>query len=319
MAFRSLRRPFVAAATVALAPWAPRVALADDGGDASLRAARDLFLSAEKDEDAQRWGDALEKLQRVSQVKLTSGVRYHTALCEEHLGRLLAALDEYRAAAAQARTENAADVLRLVDGRVADVTERVPHLVVTFAPTVPGATARLDGQEIATGESIAVDPASHALDADAPGRVRWAATVTVQERESKAVEIQLELPAHPPLGSPAPGRASDGGGAIDVVPLAIGVGAVSVAAGGLGAFLEAGAVRSDSVVRCAQVHETSGAACDSLRNPVRAWDWVALAAWTGAAAAGSIAIVTFVRSRPHAPLAARLTAGPGLVGVGGSF
>ena len=71
--------------------------------DAQIAAARDLFLAAERDEDAQRWAEALEKLQRVSVVKLTSGIRYHMALCEEHLGHLVAALRDYKAAANQAR------------------------------------------------------------------------------------------------------------------------------------------------------------------------------------------------------------------------
>src|ERR1019366_10378211 len=97
--------------------------------ESQLAAARDLFMAAEKDEDAQRWADALDKLTRVSAVKLTSGVRYHTALCEEHLGRLVAALRDYKAAADQAHAEDAADVLRLVDKRVADAPDRLPRLL----------------------------------------------------------------------------------------------------------------------------------------------------------------------------------------------
>ncbi len=113
-------------------------------------------MAAEKDEDAQRWNDALVKLERVAQVKLTSGVRYHTALCEEHLGHLVAALSDYEAAAEQAHAENATDVLRLVDRRIADSTERTPQVVVVVVPSVPDAILLLDGQPIAAGAAIRV-------------------------------------------------------------------------------------------------------------------------------------------------------------------
>jgi hypothetical protein len=72
----------------------PSPCYAAPAGD-QVRAARRLFADAEKDEDASRWADALEKLRRVAQVKLTAGIHYHIALCEEHLGQLATALDQY--------------------------------------------------------------------------------------------------------------------------------------------------------------------------------------------------------------------------------
>src|SRR5271154_5740503 len=45
-----------------------------------IQAARELFSAARKDEDALRWADALEKLERVAAVKQTASVRYHIAL-----------------------------------------------------------------------------------------------------------------------------------------------------------------------------------------------------------------------------------------------
>src|SRR5450432_3063486 len=113
MFLRPLRRLVLAAA---LSMLISRAAVADDAPTtAQLNAARALFIAAEKDEDAQRWSEAFEKLQRVAQVKLTPGVRYHLALCEEHLGRLVAALSDYKTAASDALAGKASDVLRLVD------------------------------------------------------------------------------------------------------------------------------------------------------------------------------------------------------------
>src|SRR5580692_4615244 len=215
------RRPLgcLALATFSLSLLPSRAATAADGPtEVQLSAARALFIAAEKDEDAERWSDALEKLQRVAQVKLTSGIRYHTALCEEHLGRLIAALTDYKAAANQARAENASDVLRLVDRRVIDSTERIPRVVVVLVPTLPEATVRLDGQPVAAGVPLPVDPGTHTIDAHAPGRSPSATTVTVQERDATNVEVKLEpldpLPA-PPVAAvpmhepPAPARENE--------------------------------------------------------------------------------------------------------------
>ena len=80
--------------------------------ESELRAARQLFAEAEHDEDAGRWPEALEKLRRVEQVKHTAGVRSHVALCEEHLGQLARALDDYASAEAEARADGANDVVR---------------------------------------------------------------------------------------------------------------------------------------------------------------------------------------------------------------
>jgi len=77
----------------ALAAATANAAPSDD-----VRRARVLFEQAEADEDGERWSEALEKLRDVARVKLTAGVRYHIALCEEHLGRLVRALGDYREA-----------------------------------------------------------------------------------------------------------------------------------------------------------------------------------------------------------------------------
>ncbi|HLK40962.1 MAG TPA: hypothetical protein VKU41_29630, partial [Polyangiaceae bacterium] len=104
------------ASGIAAASARPAVAA---GPDPRLVEARALFVEAEHDEDAGRWQDALDKVRRVGEVKRTAGVRFHEALCEEHLGRLTRALTDYTAAEDQARSENAQDVLRPVGKRIA--------------------------------------------------------------------------------------------------------------------------------------------------------------------------------------------------------
>jgi hypothetical protein len=327
MFLRTLRRvaPLVAPAALLCAGIA---SAEDTPTPAALKAARELFMAAEKDEDAQRWSDALEKLQRVAQVRLTSGVRYHTALCEEHLGHLVAALNDYKAAADQARAENAADVLRLVGKRIADATERTPQVVVVVVPTAPDAIVLIDGQPVAAGASVPVDPGTHTIDASATGRSGSSTTVTVQERDATRIEVKLE-PITPPLPpTPAIARPESRPVVPEVAPpkprtltIVAAATAAGLAVGGLGAYLVAGSQHTDAVRACAQMSSTRADACDAQKNGVRAWDWIAVGAWAGAAAAGTLALVSLVRSGrgDAAPAAARVVVGPAAMRLEGWF
>jgi hypothetical protein len=325
-----------------LSPLFPQPArCGEPSPDAALSAARDLFFAAEQDEDAGHWSDALDKLQRVAQVKLTPGIRYHTALCEEHLGRLVAALNDYKAAAEQARVEQANDVLRLVDRRVIDSTERVARITIVVVPPLPDATVRLDGRPVAKGEPVLADPGTHSIDADAPGCRTSVTTVTVQERDATRVEITLD-PDVPPAW-PTFASASGGVQTHEAAPpphdppadsrnravaLIAGTSAVVLGAGGLAAYLVASREHDESVQSCAQMLSRQTGACDSQKNAVRAWDWVGVGAWAGAAAAGAVAVVSLVRLRhdagrgrvaPTPSLSAHLVAGPASMGVEGTF
>ena len=340
MSSRSLRR--LALAAVPLSILISRIALADDAPTtAQLNAARALFIAAEKDEDAQRWSDAFEKLQRVAQVKLTPGVRYHLALCEEHLGRLVAALGDYKTAASDALVEKASDVLRLVDKRVTDTTERIPHVIVVLVPSPGDATVLLDGIPVASGVPVSTDPGTHTIDARAPGCTPATTSVSLQERDAARVELRLEPapppPAAPPavatpMSEPPPAAPENPAASRDrTLALLATAGAVGLGVGGVGAFLAASGEHTDSVQACARIVSTEADACDSRKNTVRAWDWVAVTAWAGAAAAGTIAVVSWVHLRhdagdtsgstgsPSSSPSARVIVGPASIGFEGAF
>jgi hypothetical protein len=305
-------------------------------GDVEVRAARQLFADAEKDEDGGNWADALVKLRRVSQVKLTAGIHYHVALCEEHLGHLAAALDEYTSAEGQARAEGAVDVLHLVGKRIADVAPRVPRLTIRLAPGGPDATVTLDGAKLSPalfGTALPVDPGEHRIEATAPDRVPTSQSVTMRERDTTTVDLQLpEPPPSPgptpiapvPTAEPAPAppppsdtpAASTGPSRAGAI-LATG-GAVVLLGGGIAAFLAAGGAHTRAVSQCAQMVSTSPGACDPEKNSVRAWDFAAAGAWLGAAAAGTVAVLLW--SRPASPSSsAQLIVLPGSVVLGGRF
>jgi hypothetical protein len=315
-----------------------------DPTEAELRAARQLFLDAEKDEQAQLWSEALGKLQRVSQVKLTAGVRFHLALCWEHTGKLAMALDGYTTAGAQARAENAQDVLRLVGTKIAELSLRVPRLTLHVIPDVADTAVTLDGaklQPTTIGTVMPVEPGQHRVEATAPNRPPAAVEFIVREREQRTLEIKLLEPVPAPAAAPAPAPAPTQAPTPAPAPapdttlpatapvdmprspghtgaIVATIGAAVLAGGGAGAFLVADKAHSDAATQCAQIHSTAADACDSLKNNVRRWDFTAAGEWIAASAIGAVAIILWTH-RPASGSSASLRLGPGAVELGGRF
>jgi len=308
--------------------------------EADLKGARDLFAEAEKDEDAGRWSDALDKLHRVADVKLTSGVRYHVALCEEHLGHMVTALDDFAAAQTQARADGAHDVLRLVGKHLDELGPRVPRLTLRVVPADVVVTVKLDGVTLpasSLGTPMPVDPGPHHLeatpasaDASTPPRAPAVADVTLQERDVTSLELKLGEPAAAPapapvavpVPAPAPAPAPEPAAAPAPPPMRTGAivataGAAVLTAGGVLAFVLAGNAVNSGEQQCAGQHGP----CDAEKSTVRAWDFTAAGAWIGAAGVATLAVLLWMQ--PPTPEAegthATLVLGPTSAAVWGRF
>src|SRR5580658_222229 len=285
-----------------------------------LRAARELFVQAVQDEDAERWEDALDKLARVSKVKLTAGISYHVALCQEHLGHLATALASYQAAQEAATQTDAQDVLRLVGPQLASLTPRVPHLALEVEPGLHDPAVIVDG-EAATHLDVplALDPGLHRIEASAPGRASSSMTIEVHEGDVTVLRVSLSLlPLHPAAGAPEPEADRPQGPPPSPIGGIVAAAGAGVLAGlGVGAFVAGGSAHSDAVRECAGLTTS----CESLKDTVRTWDWTALGAWGGAAAYATLAV--FLLTRYSADGASRsgahLLVGPGSLRVAGSF
>jgi hypothetical protein len=325
------RRFIGAIAMVAtLAPSAAGAAPPDAPRRDPLATARDLFVQAEHDEDAGLWQDALDTLRQVALVKLTAGVRYHIALCEEHLDMLVNALDDFTAAKAQAVIERAEDVLRLVDNELETLGPRVPRLAIHLTPEDPEATVTLDGADLdlaRIGESRALNPGVHRIEAHAPGGRTASVTVTMRERDATALEIAIP-PLPPPGPPPAPKAAPRtervanprDEAPVRVETLAAALVAVAFAGGGLGAYVAAGRAHDHAVSSCAVVTDRSSDPCEAQKNMVRAWDWAAAGGWAGAAIATGFAVYWGTRpARDHGASSLSWGIGVGSVGVRGTF
>jgi hypothetical protein len=288
----------------------------------AIQAARELFSQAERDEDAEHWQDALEKLKRVSAVKLTAGVTYHLALCEEHLGQLATALTTYLAAQEEAARVGAQDVSRLVGPQLASLTPRVPHLTLQVEPSLQHPVVTLDGEAlVADGPeiTIAINPGQHHVEASAPGHLR--SSLTVEAREGYVTVLQVTLapapaPPIPAATSPSEVSRQTASHETPVAGIALAAAAGVLAGFGIAAFAESGSSHSDAVRECAQM-----TSCPSLKDTVQGWDWAALGSWSGAAVAGTLAVLLLTRrpTETGGPSAAHLVIGPGSVGVAGSF
>ncbi len=321
-----------------------------DATPAQLQAARALFADASKDEDAGRWDVALEKLHRVAEVKLTAGIRYHVALCEEKLGQTATALAHYGQARDAAQVEHNAEVAELLkEPFLSDLRARVPSLTLSLARDVADARdvdVTLDGRPLASsawGVAMSVDPGTHRVEARAPGRQPFTREITMRERDVSVMDVTLR--ADPPAPEPratiplapsaapaspvaatahAPTRveraaaASSGrgrspaGNAGAIVATAT---AIALAGGGVGAYVVADAKASDARAECATLTR-----CDGRASPIRTWDGIALGAWIGAAALGTAAIVLWATpSRAGRAQASRVVLGASSLRLEGRF
>ena len=111
---------------------------ADTGADA-LKKARESFGQALALQTAGDWAGALALLKDVAAVKSTPQVRFNMALCEENLGKLVAALGDYELAASDARAEKADQVAEEVEGRRESLRQRIPKITVTRGAGAEGA------------------------------------------------------------------------------------------------------------------------------------------------------------------------------------
>lgn len=139
-----------------------------------LKAARELFQDAYKDEQEKRYAQALEKFQRVAAVKESASVRYRIASVIEALGRLREARDAFRALAAS-KSGLAANEQEVADSaaeRAHALDKKMPKLVIRLQDNPPAdARVTIDGAPApvtSAPRTIELDPGEHVILASSP-------------------------------------------------------------------------------------------------------------------------------------------------------
>jgi len=206
----------------------------------ALASARKLFAQALRDEEKGNFADALEKFQRVANVKDTVPVRYRIGTCLEGLGRLKDALNAYQAAIdLGAGDPKDLDVVRVAKEHTSTLAERIPQLTLTPSDHASSSSeVKVDGNPISSselGKPIALDPGTHDVSASAPGAVPFQTQVTLAERARLSIVVPLdpkgaaEVPApptHPAHDSSASLRKTEGW-------IAVGIGAAFLVGAGV--------------------------------------------------------------------------------------
>lgn len=212
---------------------------AADSSAEALKHAREQFGQALALQTAGDWAGALTLLKEVAAVKSTPQVRFNMALCEERLGKLVAALGDYELAAADARAEKADQVAEEVEGRLEALRQRIPKITVKRGSGADAASVALDGVSLGdqvVGTAMPTDPGPHTVEAKAPGMKPFRQAIRVAEQQSETVELVLEAePAPPPVaGGPGGGVRDRGSKGARIAGFVIGgVGIASLGASGV--------------------------------------------------------------------------------------
>ena len=183
-------------------------------GDA-IKRAREQFGQALSLQTGGDWAGALALLKEVAAVKPTPQVRFNIALCEERLGRLVAALGDYELAASDAQAEKSDQVAQEVDSRLEALKARVPRVVVQRGVGADSATISLDG--VSLGDSVLniplpADPGTHVVEAKALGFRPFKQAFRIAEQQTETILVKLEAepePVQPKIVPPRHSRSHD--------------------------------------------------------------------------------------------------------------
>jgi hypothetical protein len=282
---------------------------------AELSEARALFADATALEARGDYAAAAGKLKGALAIKETPGLRYHLAHCEEQLGALVAASNDYERAAELIRAgASAPDVEPLLSLAADRLASRVARLEIVV-PAGARATAELDGVALppsAFVTPVKVDPGAHRLLVRSPGQADFRADLSFSSGERRTIKVFVEPspPARdspPKAVTPAHTREPSGLGGREVVLLSEAALTLTGLGFGLG-FLVARGNAADRVEHAqSEVDATSPGTngCGSLPAPAACTDLeqaladhsrastLATAGFVGAGVAASALVVTW--------------------------
>jgi hypothetical protein len=149
---------------------------------------REGVLLAEGD----RWGDALQRFERVVAIRSAPPALVALATAQEKVGKLASAKRTYRDAGAQARALGDVALVARADKALGAIESRIARIIVVLPPDAVGAEVRVDGGPI-SGDSkgTEVDPGEHEVMVTAPGRSTFQQRFVMSPEERKEVAVQF--------------------------------------------------------------------------------------------------------------------------------
>lgn len=143
-----------------------------------------------------KYEDACPKLAESQRLDPATGTLLSLAVCHEAEGRLATAWAEFNDAEARARADGREDREKLARDRVAALRPRLSTLAIDVSPELaatPGLELRVDGIVTGPGSfgvAVPVDGGQHRVEAKAPGKLPFEASVNVKP-ESDAVRVSV--------------------------------------------------------------------------------------------------------------------------------
>jgi PEGA domain-containing protein len=271
---------------------------------AELKQARAQFQQATELEQARNWTAALQAFREVGQVRMTPQVRFHIAVCEENLGRWVAALGGYELALADADRVNP-DFQSEVEENVKKLRARIPKLVIERGAGAKAAAIELDG--VAVGDSsigveVPLDPGPHAVTAKAPNHKPFDTNVTLKEEETSKLEVTLERLPSEAVGPVAP-EAPPEKPPSKVVPFVIG-------GVGIASLIGSGVLFGLRQSTLADLDKACPSRSDCPKNKQSSYDnlkvynyGAQIALGVGVAAVGTAAVLLLVQRKKQEPVA----------------
>lgn len=179
---------------------APSAGLAQPADEKSAEEKASALKAFEDGLEAERKGDynvALEKFQKVGAFKMTPHVRFHIALCEEKLGKLVSALRGFELAEAEAvkMGKDAQVVAEKAPARIEALRKRVASVRIEVKGTVLYSRVVIDGQPVLAkdyGSLINLDPGPHTIAVDTDGVLSQEKQLTLAERGYETLTFEIE-------------------------------------------------------------------------------------------------------------------------------
>lgn len=201
----SLRRPAIALALTGIFVSASAFA---EPTTAERLAARTLFEDGRAALKSGDYGTACPKLEESQRLDPGIGTLYNLGTCYEGQGRVATAWTTFLEVAETARRARELERETAARARAALLEPRIPHLRVTFEGE-ERRTVTLDGSPFAEGligTNVPIDPGSHEVGAEAPGKIRRTTHLEAREGVTFPVSVPLledeAVTAIPLVGTP---------------------------------------------------------------------------------------------------------------------
>jgi hypothetical protein len=225
----------------------PSLALADRTPQ-ERALAETLFRDAKALVAAGKIAEACPKFAESQRLDPTTGTMMHLATCHEEEGKTATAWVEFGEAANMAGKARQSERERTAQKAARALEAKLSKLVITVTAPPPGLAVTFDGVALSgasMGTPLPFDPGPHVLEAKAPNKKVYTATITVTAGpsttavpipalEDEAPPPAAAPPAPPPSPPPPPPPPPSGGGGQKTVGLVLG--AVGLASIGAGAF-----------------------------------------------------------------------------------